>query len=46
MKKRTLLPESARKNATAEQNANYASALKQMVDCKTVWSKTGENKEE
>ena len=46
MKKRTLLPESSRKNATADQNARYTAALKQMVDCKTVWTKTGENKEE
>lgn len=44
MKKRTLLPESARKNASPQENAQYAQALKQMVDCKTVWTKDGANK--
>lgn len=43
MKKRTLLPESARKNATDRENARYAQSLKQMVDCKTVWTKDGAN---
>ncbi len=43
MKKRTLLPESARKNASAEQNRQYAATLKKMIDCKTVWTKSGEN---
>ena len=46
MKKRTLLPESQRKNATPAQNAQYAAVLKKMVDCKTVWSKDGVNKAE
>ena len=45
MKKRELLPESARKNASPEQNARYAQALKQMIDCKTVWTKDGANQE-
>ena len=44
MKKRTLLPESERVNASAQQNAIYAATLKRMVDCKTVWTKDGENK--
>ncbi|MBR6555499.1 MAG: M20/M25/M40 family metallo-hydrolase [Clostridia bacterium] len=43
MKKRTLLPESARCNASSAQNAAYAATLKRMVDCKTVWTKTAEN---
>lgn len=46
MKKRALLPESARKNASPEQNAQYAATLKKMVDCKTVWTKEGVNKAE
>ena len=46
MKKRALLPESARKNATDAQNAQYAATLKRMVDCKTVWTKEGVNKAE
>lgn len=43
MKKYDLLPESARKNASASQNAQYAATLKKMVDCKTVWKENGEN---
>ena len=43
MKKRTLLPEASRKNVSPEQNGQYAAVLKQMVDCKTVWQKDGEN---
>ena len=46
MKKRTLLPESQRKNAAPEKNAQYAAVLKKMVDCKTVWTKDGVNKAE
>ncbi len=46
MKKRTLLPESARKNVSPERNAQYAATLKMMVDCKTVWTKDGENNAE
>ena len=46
MKKRQLLPESARKNASPEQNARYAESLKQMVDCKTVWTLDNANKTE
>lgn len=46
MKKRTLLPESARKNAAPQQNAAYAATLKRMTDCKTVWTGSGENKAE
>lgn len=43
MKKRTLLSEDYRKNATPEQNAYYASTLKKMIDCKTIWKTSGEN---
>ena len=45
MKTRKLLPESARKNAAPEQNIRYAQALKQMIDCKTVWTEDGANKD-
>ena len=43
MKKCRLLSEALRKNATAEQNAQYAASLQQMIDCKTVWKANGEN---
>lgn len=46
MKKRALLPEVSRKNVSPERNAQYAATLKRMVDCKTVWQKDGENREE
>ncbi len=38
--------EDARKNVSAEQNATYVVTLKKMIDCKTVWTKDGENKAE
>lgn len=46
MSKRPILPETSRKNASPEQNAQYAAALKRMIDCKTVWTKDGANAEE
>ncbi len=46
MKKRPLLPENARKNVSAEQNAAYAATLKAMVDCRTVWTADDENRAE
>ena len=46
MKRRNLLPESSRKNASPEMNRQYADNLKKLIDCKTVWSKTGDSKEE
>ena len=46
MKKRILLPESSRKNASDAQNAAYAETLKKMTDCKTVWTKSDDNKAE
>ena len=45
MKKRQLLPESARKNVSAQRNAEYTRALKQMIDCKTVWTKDNANQD-
>ncbi len=44
--KRSLLPESARKNVSQVQNRQYAEKLKTMIDCKTVWSEHGKNKNE
>ena len=46
MKKRTLLPQSSRKNVGPERNMQSAAVVKQMVDCNTVWQKDGENREE
>ncbi len=46
MKKRQLQPESARKNLPAAQNARYAATLKELVDCKTVWTADGANRAE
>ncbi|MBQ8263435.1 MAG: M20/M25/M40 family metallo-hydrolase [Oscillospiraceae bacterium] len=46
MKKHKLLPESARKNVSPDQNAAYAATLKRMLDCKTVWTPSGENRGE
>ncbi len=43
MKKRILQPEGCRKNASVEQNNQYAATLKEMVGCKTVWKANGEN---
>lgn len=44
MSKRQLYSEDSRKNVSAEQNARYAASLKQMIDCKTVWTPNGENR--
>ena len=44
--KRALLPESARKNVPAERNVQYAARLKTLIDCKTVWTADGANREE
>ena len=46
MKKRALLPEASRKNVSSDQNARYAATLKNMIDCKTVWTKDDENEAE
>ncbi len=44
--KRTLASESGRKNASPEQNARYAAALKKLIDCKTVWTEDNVNRGE
>lgn len=43
MKKRDLLPEEKRKNLPPEVCQGYAATLKQMVDCKTVFTRDGAN---
>ncbi len=46
MKKRPLQPESARKNVSPEKNKEYAARLKQLIDCKTVWTAEDTNRAE
>lgn len=46
MKKRILSSEDKRKNVSVETNAEYVKTLKKMVDCKTVFTRNHENKEE
>ncbi len=46
MKKYTLSPQRARKNVSDAQNACYAATLKKLIDCKTVWTPTGEYQSE
>ena len=46
MKKRTLSGESERKRATPEKNREYIAKLSEMINCKTVWTADGKNKDE
>lgn len=46
MKKRILGNEEKRKNVSYEKCEEYMRTLKQMIDCKTVFSRCGENSEE
>ena len=46
MKSYKLRSESERRGASPEQNRAYASALSEMINCKTVWTADGANKEE
>lgn len=46
MSKRILKTENERKNVSPEKNQEYAKILKKMTDCKTVYTREGENKEE
>ena len=41
-----LVSESKRKNVSAEKTAEYVATLKKMVDCKTVFTRDGANKDE
>lgn len=46
MKKPELKPQSARKSVSPAQNAVYVQKLSRMVECKTVWTRQGENRGE
>ena len=46
MKKAMLRTEAERKNVSAEQNREYVNKLSQMINCKTVWTRAGENQAE
>lgn len=46
MKKIQLKDQSARKSVSEERNAEYIKKLSCMINCKTVWTKTGENNAE
>ena len=43
MKKRELKSESERRGVAPEKNNEYASKLSKMINCKTVWTREGEN---
>ena len=43
MKKRELKSESERRGVTPEKNNEYVSKLSKMINCKTVWTREGEN---
>ena len=46
MKKRNLSGEENRKNVSSVKNEEYAQKLKKMIDCKTVFTRNGENRSE
>lgn len=46
MKKHILGDESGRKGVSAEKNKEYLEKLSQMIECKTVWTRDGENRSE
>ena len=46
MKKRRLLPITERKRVSAEKRDEYIRVLSEMVNCKTVYTRSGENSEE
>ena len=46
MKKRELKTQENRKNVSPETYNDYARTLKKMIDCKTVFTRNGENSEE
>ena len=43
MKKRELKSESERRGVTPEKNNEYVKKLSEMINCKTVWTRDGEN---
>lgn len=46
MKKPMLKSESERRGVSAERNAEYIEALTELINCKTVWTREGENQGE
>ena len=46
MKKRELKPEAERRGVSAETNREYVQKLSRMINCKTVWTRNSENKDE
>ncbi|MBR4420707.1 MAG: M20/M25/M40 family metallo-hydrolase [Clostridia bacterium] len=46
MKKLVLKSESERKSVSFEKNREYLEKLSKMINCKTVWTRTGENQAE
>lgn len=46
MKKRNLSGEENRKNVSSVKNEEYSQKLKKMIDCKTVFTRNGENRSE
>lgn len=46
MKRRVLLSEDERRGVTPEKNSEYVKKLSKMIDCKTVWTHSGENNAE
>ena len=43
MTKRILKDESCRKGVSAEKNSEYSKKLSRMINCKTVWTRDGQN---
>lgn len=43
MNKRSLAERSARKSVSVEKNEEYVKKLSRLINCKTVWTKDGEN---
>ena len=46
MKKAILKSEAERKSVSATKNQEYVEKLSKMINCKTVWTHTGENQAE
>ncbi|MBQ8611513.1 MAG: M20/M25/M40 family metallo-hydrolase [Oscillospiraceae bacterium] len=46
MKKRELKEESVRRGVPEEANREYVQKLSRMINCKTVWTRSGENRHE
>ena len=46
MRKRVLKNESERKGVSPEKSREYVEKLSEMISCKTVWTRDGENASE